>query len=270
MKFDMGQAWSEAMAMIAGNREVLLVVAGIFFFLPAMLLAFNMPDLESMALERPEQLQAAMLQFYAQAWWVLLLVSLTSVAGYLTLLTLLRDSSRPTVGQAIKAGLLGLLPAIGTYLLFMIGGTLALVVLVGLLAVAAGSAAATLGLLVWLVGFIYMAVKASLSAPVIAIERTYNPVAVLSRSWKLTKGNSLRLLGFGALLFVAYMVIAAVLQLALNGFKLALADSAFQVINAVVSGVLSTVVAVISVALLAAVHRQLAGETPAALGETFE
>ena len=34
MKFDMSEAWRDAVAMMTANREVLLIVAGIFFLLP--------------------------------------------------------------------------------------------------------------------------------------------------------------------------------------------------------------------------------------------
>ena len=34
MKFDMSAAWNEATRLMAANRDVLLIVAGVFFFLP--------------------------------------------------------------------------------------------------------------------------------------------------------------------------------------------------------------------------------------------
>lgn len=270
MKFDMSEAWREATAMIGANREVLLIVAGIFFFLPNMLLAFQMPDMDRIATLGPDQAEAAVLQLYGEIWWVLLIVVLAGMIGYLALLALLRDKARPTVGEAIRVGVIGLLPAIGTYIVFVLGTGLIFGILIGA-ARAAGSSAVTVAvLLLCLVGFVYASVKSSLSAPVIAIERVFNPFRVLARSWRLTKGNSLRLFGFAALILIVYVVISAVAGLILGAVMLALGDAAYQVLNALVSGALSTVVAVLAVALLASIHRQLAGDSTAELSETFE
>ena len=38
MKFSMSEAWRDATAMMSANREVLLIVAGIFFLLPSVVL----------------------------------------------------------------------------------------------------------------------------------------------------------------------------------------------------------------------------------------
>ena len=46
--------------------------------------------------------------------------------------------------------------------------------------------------------------------------------------------------------------------------------SAGLAINAIASGLISAVVTVILVAVLAAVHRQLSGPSPAAISETFK
>ena len=43
MKLDMGRAWSDAIALLRGNQQVILIVAGVFFFLPNLALALLMP-----------------------------------------------------------------------------------------------------------------------------------------------------------------------------------------------------------------------------------
>ena len=116
MKFDMSAAWRDATAMIGANREVLLVVAGIFFFVPSLILAFTVGDMQELAVASPDDLQAAMLALYSEWGWLFALVSLATMIGYLALLALLRDHNRPTVAEAIKIGVVGLLPAIGAYI----------------------------------------------------------------------------------------------------------------------------------------------------------
>ena len=46
MKFSMSEAWRDATAMMSANREVLLIVAAIFFLLPSLVMAIAMPNLQ--------------------------------------------------------------------------------------------------------------------------------------------------------------------------------------------------------------------------------
>ena len=56
MQFNMSEAWRDATAMITGNREVLLVVAGIFFLLPSLVIAFVTPALQESLMADPENM----------------------------------------------------------------------------------------------------------------------------------------------------------------------------------------------------------------------
>jgi len=273
MKFNMSQAWNEAMAMFSANREVLLVVAGIFFFLPSVVTAMVMPNFQEELLANPTALEAQMAALYASWGWLFVLVSLASIVGNLALLALLRDHARPTVGEALQAGLKGLLPAIGTYLL--IGAGMALV-LTALIAVAfaggdaGGSVIAVLVTAACAVLLIYVMVKVSLVPPVIALDKVNNPFKIIARSWQLTKGNSLRIFLFYLLLLICYIVISVVVGIPLGLLGLATGSTVGLFINGVVGGAISAVVTVVFVAILAAVHRQLSGPSAASVSETFE
>jgi hypothetical protein len=270
MKFDMSEAWREAMAMITGNREVLLIVAGIFFLLPSLALAMTMGGLQEAMLADPEAAQAQIFELYANWWWLLIAVLLFEVVGYLALLALLRDSSRPTVGEALKTGLAGLLPAIGAYILLVLGLSLVIGLLVGGAIASGNGAVAAVAWIVAFVAFVYVCVKVSLSGPVIAIDKVFNPFTVLTRSWRLTKGNSFRLFLFYVLLFIVYIVVAAVIGAVIGALTLALGPSVALTVNGIVSGLLSAVITVVFVAVVAAVHRQLSGPSAAAVSQTFE
>jgi hypothetical protein len=212
-----------------------------------------------------------MVAFYSQWGWLFALVFLVQVVGYLAMLALLRDRSRPTVGQAISTGLKGLLPAIGTFLLLIIGMTLVglvLGLLIGLLSAGVGEAGgAIVGVvlaLALLVAFVYLSVRLSLWAPVIAIDKVHNPLQVLRRSWRMTKGHFLRLFVFYLLLVVVYVVISIILGVIFGALALVLGDSVGLIVSAIVSGLIGAVGAVIYVGVLAAVHRQLSGPWAAA------
>lgn len=273
MKFDMSAAWNEATRLMAANRDVLLVVAGVFFFLPYvafMLLFMNeMAALEAAQASNPDPsaMGEAMFGFYGQVWWVVLLMALIQGVGMIGLLALLSDRSRPTVGEALKTGLRLLLPYVGAQLLAScIYGLLILVPI----AVGAGTSAAV-GVSVGLaaaVALAYLFVKFLLVSPVIAIEKVANPLAAMGRSWRLTKGNSLRLFFFVLLLLVALVIVGAVASMIL-GLGLALAGAEIALVgNAIVSGLINAAFYVVFLAVLAAVHRQLAGTQAEAAAPT--
>lgn len=270
MKFDMSAAWRDATSMMAGNREVLLVVAGLFFFLPSVVLGFVMGDMEELAMADPTNAANAVLAVYSNFWWVMLLISIASIVGYLALLALLRDNSRPTVADAIRIGVSGLLPALGTYLILGFGLGLAAAVLIAIAgAIGNGPIATVIAALVG-VGFVYVCIKVSLAGPVIAIDKVRNPITILSRSWQLTRGNTLRLALFFLLLGIVYIVVAAVAGMIVGALTLALGTGIGLTINAVISGAISAVVSVVLVAVIAATHRQLAGPSAEAASHTFE
>src|SRR6186713_3067000 len=110
MKFDMTTAWQEAMAMIAANREVLAVVAGIFFLLPSVGVAMAIPGTEQMVATDAKEAEAQLMAVYGQWWWLLAVTVVLQMIGTLAVLALLRDYNRPTVGEALKTGVIGLLP----------------------------------------------------------------------------------------------------------------------------------------------------------------
>lgn len=271
MKFSMSEAWREATAMIAANREVLLIVAGIFFFLPSLAVNWALGDLPEMMMADPEKMQDAILALYLSLWWLIVLAWVVSMVGSLTLLALLRDHNRPTVGQAIVAGLVGFLPWLVAYVLL---GVALLVVLgaIGFLMGLVGNVAiAFVGVLIMLAVMFYVMVKVSLSGPVIAIDKVYNPITILTRSWQLTKGNSLRLFLFYLLIWIVYVVVSGVVTGIINVIlALAAGSDTALLVTAIVSALITGLFSLVLVAVQAAAHRQLAGPSAGALNATFE
>ena len=276
MKLDMGRAWNDATALLAANRQVVAVVAGVFFFLPYLALVLLAPDISAEMQGSgggepdPEQMMAMLSGFYAEYWWAMLLLVLLQGIGMMSLLALLTDRSRPTVAEALKAGATFLLPYIGAQLLTVAIYTLALGVPIG---IASASGVALLIGLVFIaafIGFLYLFTKFSLVPPVIAIERVMNPVRALGRSWQLTRGNSVRLFFFYALIFLCLLVIALVLTI-VTGLVFALMGEEVALIgNGLVAAFVNMAWIVLFLAVLAAIHRQLSGGSPEAIGETFE
>ena len=271
MKFDMSRAWNDAMAVVNANRDVLLIVAGVFFFLPGLAVALLTGGFVPQDGATPEQMMTEMGVFYRTNWPWFIIIVVAQAVGMMAMLALLTDRSRPTVGEAIGVGFKSFLPYIGVQILIAIGAA----IFIGIVAVVAGATgsaalAVILGLVAFVV-FVYAMIKLSIVIPVIVIERVMNPIAALIRSWKLTKGNSFRLLLFYVLLAIAfgivYFLIVALLTLP---FSLLLDGEALRVISAIVSGLVGAVAVTYYIAVLAAVHRQLAGPSHEAVAQTFE
>ncbi len=274
-KLDMSRAWNEATAMLSANLQVLLVVAGVFIFLPNAVAALFMPSIGEVFVQvealgptpNPDDVLALFSEFFGRTWWIYLLLALLQAIGMLGMLALLSDSNRPTVGQALSFGAMAVVPYVVGQLLIGLAQAGAILVPVALgAAIAVG-----IGLLLGMIGTVvavYLWVKFSLLAPVMAIERKLNPVAALARSWRLTKGNSLGLFAFYALILVAVMVIGLVAQLVVSVFSL-LGPSALMLAAALVGSLLTLGYNLVMLSVLAAVHRQLSGGTGHDIGMTF-
>jgi hypothetical protein len=275
MKFEMGRAWNDAVALLRGNRQVVLVVAGVFFFLPYLALILFMPDyMASMgpaAAGEPADPSQALEQFtrvYADIWWAILIIMVIQGIGMLGLLALLTDRGRPTVGEALGIGAKSFLPYLGAQILQSI-----VIVLIIMIPFAVGAAAgAAVGVILGLLAVVavaYLFTKFSLSIPVIVIEKVMNPVTALGRSWSLTKGNSVRLFAFYVLLFIALIVIALVLGIVFGIVGALTGPEGALIVTGLSNAVLNMVAVTVFLAVLAGVHRQLSGSA-ATVGETFE
>lgn len=260
MKLDTNRAWQEATAMVSANRDVLFALAGVFFILPSLALALLFPTPEISPDAAPRAMFAMLAEhFRAVAPWQILGVIVTAL-GVLSLLALITDRQRPTVGAAIGEGLRGLPTYIGTTLI-----SVAVVVTVFLLVllIAAASGSTILGILLGLpalIAVIYVSFRWNLAVPVIAVERERNPIGALHRSWKLTEGNVGRIFLFLFLLGLVYLVILLISAAVISGgTALAFGAEAGRYAGSAVGAVLGGIFSVYVTASLAAIHRQLSG-----------
>ncbi len=275
-KLDLERAWNEATALISANRDVVLIVAAVFFFLPNVISALVMPSQDALIMQLeamgeqadPEDVLALFSEYFAGSWWIYLIITLVQAAGMLGLLALLTDRSRPTVGEALAFGAKALIPYLLAQLLMGFVMVLTLVLLVALGAAISVGVAVLLGF----VGFalaMYFWVKFSLLSPVIAIERVMNPIKALARSWRLTKGNSLRLFALYVLLVIAVFVLSLVSGLVFALFAV-LGETIGLFAAAIGGGIISMAFTTIMLAVLAAAHSQLSGGGAGRARETFE
>ncbi len=259
MRFDSNRAWQQATVAIAANREVLFALSGVFFLVPLLALALLVPPPAIPAGLAEEAAMKLVLSYYADTVPYFIPVSITIWAGALALLALL-TARRPTVGEAIRTGLIALLPCIAARLVLGLAAGILGSVVVGLAGATRSAAISGATVAAVLVALLYLEVRTSLTPAVIAIDGVRNPIEALSRSWRLTAGSGLRLSVFYALIAVAGMIVIQIVQI-LVGVALALLLPApiLKMVLAVVSATLASSLMLIFIAVLASVHAQLAG-----------
>ncbi|MDE2595246.1 MAG: glycerophosphoryl diester phosphodiesterase membrane domain-containing protein [Sphingomonadales bacterium] len=272
MKFDSNLAWKQASEAVTANRDVLFAIAGVFLLLPNLAFALLFPQPEPPAGIKGKEALEFLINYWQPALPWLLLAGVFQAVGTLAMLTLFTDRTRPTVGEALRQGVACLIPYFLSQILVGIG-----MGAVGAMVVGAAAATKSVGLIVLavmllLVGVVYVGIKTSLTSPVIAVEGERNPLAALKRSWELTRGNSLSIflfyllvgLAFGVVLIVAMLMIGALLAVMLGVGETA------RMIATAISSLLSMVFTTYFVAIVAAIHRQLAGPSGERVSATFD
>jgi hypothetical protein len=270
MKLDTNKAWTEAAALVSANRDVLWALAGVFFVLPSFAFSVLYPQPEPVPGATPQELLAQFQTLYAGAWPLMLLSILCQLLGTMTVLTLFSDRSRPTVGQAIKIGAGGILPYVGAQLILLIA-VFVLALIVGLVARISGAPAVALLLIaIVLFGFAYVGTRLTLLAPIISVEGQRNPIAVIQRSWALTKGNVWRILLFFVLLALAFIIVIGLIMLAVGVvLALVLGGEGARIGAALLSALFGAAAQLYFIAVLAAIHRQLAGPSAEVVAAPF-
>jgi len=271
MRFDSNKAWQDAVQAVTANRDVLWALAGVFYVLPSFAFAVAFPQPEPPAGSSPEQLLAQLGSYYTSAAPFMLVTMVLQLIGTLAILTMMTDSRRPTVGEAIRIGAASMLPVLAAQLLLGFGLGLVAAFALGLAGLS-GSVPLIVALSIMLVAAIfYLSVRTMLVAPAVAVDGLRNPIAALRRSWDLTSGKAGPLALFFVLLVIAAAVIFGIVML-VTGVVLALlaGPETAKLIAALVSSALVAGVTVLFVGVVAAVHRQLAGPTADTTASTFD
>ncbi|MCL4671766.1 MAG: hypothetical protein KJZ64_02265 [Sphingomonadaceae bacterium] len=280
MNFDMGRAWSEAIAKLGANFSLLAILGGVFFFVPSLLMFIALPDVMGTLMSPnmdPTQMEAVMADLGPSFFGFYLLVIVTSFIGYVAMVALLGDNSRLSVGEAIGRGVKALLPLLAILVIVIVAYfviALVLGLVMGLLLAAVGSAstglaaALTFVIVIAIIGaLLWVMTRLSMITPVIALENTMNPFTVLGRSWALTGPAQGRLFLFYLVLFIAYFVVALVAFMIMGLITSAIgAPSVLGFLN----GIVGALVAMLFSAIFVAIYSQLAGATAANVGDTFE
>lgn len=258
MKFDGNLAWKHASATMAGNRDLLLALAGVFFFLPsfAMIMLFKQPQVPPGATR--EQMLMLLEPFIASVLPWLIIGSLVQALGQLTLIELFGRHGRLTVGEALRRALRALPSFIVVQLLMGFAASMVLFLAMGL----GGLLSPVLGLALGVYAICQVYGRFVTASAVVALERQFNPFRALARSVTLSRGHGWRIGNFLFLLVAAVLFVFMVVTV-IAGIVAALTlgqGRPAEILTGFVSSGATALVIAYFVAIVVAIYRQLVGE----------
>jgi len=233
--FSYSGVWEDAARMLAANFGWLSALAGVFLFLPALLIAQFVPPPEPVggALQRIVSFG----DYVSAAWPWLILSTVANMVGIISIYLLLVAPGRLTVAGALSRSLV-ILPFFWVVTVILNMGF-------------------ALGFLMLLVGIIFMLGKLVLASPILVAEMPNAPISAVQQSWERTDGISWKVGGLVAIYYVAASFVTFALQVGIGTFVLALLGRegvGALMLNIVVT-LVGAAVTMIATVLIAAIYR---------------
>lgn len=258
-KLSISKAWDESKAIAARDGRLIAAVALAFLVLPGIILGISVP--KASATELPP----------AGPWMAVALVCvLIALVGQLAVIRL-AVGPHGTVGEAIAHAARRLLPLVGAVMIWSLPILLAGYALYSMNDPKDGkpSLAVGLGFLVLTCIGLFLWVRL-IVASAVASSEDINPIAILTRSWKLTQGSWWRLFGFALLFGIgAYVLIIAVQSVVGLLARMLIGEigpmTVAGLIVTVVTQVVSACVSVLFFVMIARIYVQLSGKPRAAV-----
>ena len=223
------------------HKEALFAIAGVFIFLPTLLVSEFVGEPAVEGLTDATEIQAVTFQFIADNWLPFFLSNLLIAFGGICLYILLSPSHRGTVADALSRG-------IKLFFVFFLANILIAIILM-------------LGLIMLIIPGLYLFGRLALVPMVIADGHEKNPVTAIQKGWQLTKSNGWSILLFfvvvgmvgGVTILVAGMIVGIITGLVSGGEGISLVEN-------LVSALLGAGFQIVLIALAASVYRELTGQ----------
>lgn len=236
--FSFTRVWEDTVAMLRTNAGLLTAIAGVFLFLPALLIARYLPPPQS-AVSPAEWVEQ--FRIYNETYWPWLLMSgLVNMIGVISIYLLMLASPRMTVGAAVVAAL-AILP-------FYFVMTLGLNIAVGV------------GFLLLIVPGIYLLGRLVLTSPVLVAEAPRSPGRAFRRAWELSKGRAWQISLIVLLVYIAAGLVSFAVGRGLGVVVLLLLgrEGVGGFIIAILDATIGAAVTVVATVLIAAIYRAVA------------
>ena len=244
MPFSYNAVWDDAVRMFRAHASLITAVAGVFIFLPILLLGHFLPAPRGGG---REALQIFVEYAYSNLHWFII-ERLVTMIGTIAILMLIFSRTSITVGSAIATGV-ALLPF---YFLTIL--------LTGLIT--------SLGFIAFLIPGIYLLGRLAPVGVIVVVENRRNPIEAIQQSFALTKGKGWSVLGLLLIVAITAFVCAAAVTVVIGIFLLVIGGEVGRLLTNIVSAGANSVVVVILLLLVAAIYRQLKGvSSPAGVFE---
>jgi membrane-anchored glycerophosphoryl diester phosphodiesterase (GDPDase) len=259
-KVSISRAWEETRTAISADGRLFIAVALALIVLPAALLQFAFPG--AAVTQSPRSTGETVGQLLA---WVLGLIGQLAIAR----LALARgESVGSAMGEATRQ-----MPWLVVAMMLLLMGLFVLFIPIAMLLYATGvslpqdaagleqSPAVLVASLLFAALVVFVAARMMMTTPVAAVEGV-GPVGIIRRSWALTRGNVLRLIGFLLLFGLAVFVLMAAVMLLTNTVIALFTGTveAFTVaalLQALIRATLSGLVTTVLTLMLARIYIQL-------------
>lgn len=247
MKFSLDTAWADMQTIFKGHPEILLIIVGVFSFLPALAwgLAIPPPDLKSDGINNYANLIA---------WWQtnapwFALRSLVELVGAATIFAMFLTSEQLTVSSALQRAGASIPILVVTYLC------------AGMLQVP--------GFMLLVLPGLYIMSRTLLSTAIVIAEGVTNPVAAIARSFALTAGNGWRITATLIVIFMTGIVISTATEIVIGSvLRVALAPAIAAPIEHTIEAALATLINLAMTLLVVATYRQLSRQLPISISGT--
>jgi hypothetical protein len=238
LKLDAGRAWTDAVALLKGQREILLAIAGFFILLPSLLLNTLRPFAPSGTGETV--IRELMAWTNANFHWIIL-VAVLGALGRLAILILLLQPGRPTVGEALIA-------AARLLILFVVMDLLIGFMLLG-------------GLFLFVLPAFYVFGRTFLAETAFVARQARGPTAGIRDGFEASRGNGWRIFGVAAIIYLAGVILTAAIGSVVGVLGALLGGAGLdRFLGGLVDALFGAGVSLIMVLIGVAIWRQLADQ----------
>ncbi|NJC33038.1 hypothetical protein GGR88_000512 [Sphingomonas jejuensis] len=255
------RAWTETRQRVFANAALLWPIAFTLLALPGVIFQYLVlqPRLEAFAASGNTDFTVFEGSWYL---WGLPVIALLIVGTVAVLL--LTGRSGVSVGEALAVGLRRSVPLFIAMLLLGVVAGAAAGVIGGILTATMGAVGAAIGRLLLLILFAYGGVRIGFLSPAVAAYEGVGPIAILRRSWALSRGNFWRLFGILLVLVVVSFIVSVFVTIVF-GIVVSLASGGQPgpvgtLLTLLVSGLLNAVISVFFTVMAGQIYRQLAGD----------
>lgn len=242
MKLSYSRIWDDALALMQRNGALIGALAGVFMFLPALLIAYFLPHPET---DSFREFLRMMVEYVERHWFWLLVQALFETIGCLAILYLVLARS----GTSVAAAIIAAVSLVPVYLVASVIGGLGI---------------AFASLLLLLPGLYLYGRLVPLEAVMVG-ENVRNPIQALRRTFALTTGHGWALFGLVAIVTIAGLIVSGVVNIVLSiVFMIVLGRDLSDLLRLIVSAGTSAALTVVLTVLYAAIYRALTGPEAAA------